>query len=275
MAEERDRHQVIWDYLHRLTSLQSVPAFSREFYGLIAKWAVHTDDAASIALAVRLFEVETRFYRQVEAQGPEQAVPASAMEKRRIALQVLYERAQARGQRVDPNAELVRRLIMAECAYYLERHEEVVAHLEYTLSHGGTDPLLHFALGHARFLLALHSFVRLELPGAELVVADRAALQSLCLAAVTAFEGALTGGPRDAEVLWWIGRVLMTAGLAEAADDVLAHVEAHEPEETTEGRERELTGRDAALRRLGPINQEELAEFIAAVRRPQPLYSLL
>jgi len=275
MADERDGDQVIWEYLHRLISLQSVPAFSREFYSLIAEEAAHTDDAACLELAVRLFEVETRFYRQVEAQGPEQAPPAGAMEKRRIALEVLYERAQTRGRRVDQNAELVRRLIMAECAYYLERHEEVVAHLEYALSHGRTDPLLHFALGHARFLLALQSFVRLELPGAELVVADRAALQSLCLAAVTAFEGALTGGPRDAEVLWWIGRVLMTAGFTEAADNVLAHVEAPESGPPIEGRERDLTGRDAALRRLGPIDEEELAQFMAAVRRPQPLSSLL
>jgi hypothetical protein len=275
MREDGGRDETLWEELHRLTEMAVVPQFSREFYGLIVAWATQASQPGPVDWALRLLEIEGRYYRQLDRLEEGQAVPASLLEKRQIALQVLLERVEAADLGSDRPGEVARRLIMAECSYFLERSAEVVAHLEQAVESGGTDPLLCFALGHARFLLALRSFVRLQVPGAELVVADQPAMQSLCLAAVNAFEGALTGGARDAEVRWWIGRVLLAAGFTDMAQEILAQVQGPDgyPEEPAPDSSWEQRG--GAQGTAAPIDEVELARFIEGVRGSHPLSRLL
>jgi hypothetical protein len=100
-------------------------------------------------------------------------------------------------------------------------------------------------------------------------------MQSLCLAAVNAFEGALTGGPRDGETLWWIGRILLAAGFTQMAHEILAQVATPEgtPSLLPAASERGLrqTHPDGSL----PIDDGELAHFAEAVRGSHPLSRLL
>jgi hypothetical protein len=275
LEEYSGRDEALWEQLQQLLELPAVPPFSREFYGLIAHWATRARLGLPADWTRRLLEIEMRYYRHLEHLVEGEPPPAPALERRQIALEVLHEQAEAAGRQPDPGSEVARRLIMAECTYFLERPAEVVAHLEHALATGGTEATLCFALGHARFLLALRSFVQLRLPGAELVVTDQEALQSLCLAAVNAFEGALTGGPRDGEVLWWIGRVLLAAGFTQTAQEILAQVETPEGNPGLLPPESERDVRPASRRLPDPIDDAELAQFLAGVRRAHPLSHLL
>ncbi|HEY3396735.1 MAG TPA: hypothetical protein VGM19_03655 [Armatimonadota bacterium] len=275
MREENGRDEIMWEQLYRLSTMPAVPEFTRELYGLIVEWSVEAEDAAAADLTLRLLEVETRYYRQLERADEGHGQPEVATEKRNIGLELLIERARARGARTERNAEIARQLIMAECSYHLERHSQVVSCLERALDLGASDPLLYFALGHARFLLARSNYVGRDMAGELVAGSDQAALQSLCLAAVTAFEGALTGGSRDAEVLWWIGRVLQTAGFNEVASEVFAQADVRSKDEEDEMSEIEKARHDAALLHPMPITQQELVSFVDGISNPHPLSNLL
>ena len=274
LEEHSSKDEALWEQLAQLLELPAVPQFSREFYGLIAHWATRAREGVPADWTRRLLEIEMRYYRHLEQLAEGEPPGAPALERRQIALEVLHEQAEAAGRQPDPGSEVARRLIMAECTFFLERPAEVVAHLEQALATGGTDSTLCFALGHARFLLALRSFVRLQMPSAELIITDQEAMQSLCLAAVNAFEGALTGFPRDGEVLWWIGRVLLAAGFTQLAQEILAQVATPEgspsPLPAASERGRRETPGDAL-----PIDDLELAHFAEGVRGAHALSRLL
>ncbi len=272
MHERRSRQQALWDRLHRLVELPVVPRFSREFYRLIVEWAVRAQSPAPVDWAARLLTIESRYYQNLARLEEGQAPPPSLAEKREIALAVLAESVQAGSGTTDRAEDMARCLILAECCYFLERTGEVVAHLEYALERGGNNPLLSFALGHARFLLALRSFVRWQEPIQGLVVSDQAALRSLCLAAVHAFEGALTGGPQDGEIRWWIGRVLLMAGFAAQGQEILAQLEGAQEDV---GGVRHSPAESGEADTLPPIDDAEISSFISAMRRSHPLSRLL
>jgi len=278
MWDQGSNEEAMWEQLYQLATLSSVPEFMQRFYGLLVEGAQEAEDTCGQELTLQLLQIETRYYRQKEAleesQTRARAKADSAAEKRNIALAVLYEQVQARGLCSDLSAEITQQLIMAECSYHLGRYDALVAHLERALEAGAAEPLIYFALGYARFMLALESFVRLELPGAEFVIARQDTVQQLCRAAVTAFEGALTGSPQDTEVLWWIGRALLTADFVGEAENVLAQVEGPEPDEEEEWESEEVK-RDQALRALEPITEQELAQFVEALKRPHPISNLL
>ncbi len=275
MYNEDYSKEALWEQLYRLTEMPVVPQFSCEFYGLIVEWATQAEDARPLEWALSLLKTETRYYRRLERLDQGQTIPASLLEKRQIALQVLLERLQAADLSGDRAGEVTRRLILAECSYFLERSAEVVAHLEKALECGEPDPLLCFALGHARFLLALRSFVRLQVPTGELVVEDRPAMQALCLAAVNAFEGALTGGPRDAEVRWWIGRVLLAAGFTDVAEEILAQVRDADGCPSELPVDYAIPAREPDQPPPAPIDESELAHFRKGIAGSHPLSRLL
>lgn len=275
MYDEDHSKEALWERLHRLTEMPVVPQFSREFYGLIVEWATQADDVRPLEWALSLLETESRYYRRLERLEEGQTIPASLLEKRQIALQLLLERVQAAELSGDRAGEVARHLILAECSYFLERSAEVVAHLEKALERGGMDPLLCFALGHARFLLALRSFVRLQVPTAELVVEDQPSMQALCLAAVNAFEGALTGGPRDAEVRWWIGRVLLAAGFTEVAEEILAQVSDADGFPSDSPAEYAEPPHETDPSPSAPIDESELTRFREGIGGSHPLSRLL
>ena len=90
-----------------------------------------------------------------------------------------------------------------------------------------------------------------------------------------AFEGALTGGPRDPEVLWWIGRVLLAAGFRDQAEEILAQVETPEGEVEPAPFESEIAQRRPAPGLPAAIDDAELARFLQGVRGSHPLSHLL
>lgn len=278
MSDPGSNQEAMWEQLYQLAALDSVPEFMRHFYGLLVEEAEEAEDPSGQELTLRLLEIEARYYRQRQALAAE-AAPAGTKadaiaEKRNIALELLYEEIRAPGSLPGSTAEITPQLIMAECCYHLGRHGALVAHLEQAIAAGAVDPLIYFALGYARFMLAMDSFVRLELPGAEFVVVHQETVEQLCRAAVTAFEGALTGSSQDREVLWWIGRALLTAGFVGEAEEVLAQVGRREPDEE-EDTESEEMKRDEALRTLDPITEQELASFTESLKHPHPISNLL
>ena len=279
MWHEPGSEEALWDQLHQLDGLAAVPEFTREFYGLTVEWSAESNDPPTRELTLRLLEIELRYYRQVrrleESGGMGGLNAESALEKRQIALELLYERARGQGLRTEEAAEVARQLVMAECAYHLGRTDAVVAHLEQAMDAGAPDPLLYFALGYARFMLALSCVARLETPGTPQRPVGRKTIRQLCLAAVTAFEGALTGGPRDAKILWWIGRVLMAAGFEDAAQEALAQASEREAWPDDGVSESELVRRDSEAQLPYPISAEELREFIEGIKRPHPISNLL
>jgi hypothetical protein len=279
MWQDPGNEEALWEQLHQLDSLALVPEFTREFYGLTVEWSAEASDPTTRELTLRLLEVELRYFRQMrrleEGGGPSPLSADAAQEKRQIALELLYERARTHGFRSETNAEVARQLVMAECAYHLGRTDAVVTHLEQAMDAGAPDPLLYFALGYARFMLALNSFARLEAPGATYRAASRETIRQLCLAAVTAFEGALTGGPRDAKILWWIGRVLLAAGFEDAAQEALAQSAAREAGGEESGPESEILRRESERRLPFPIGDAELADFIEGIKHSHPLSNLL
>jgi tetratricopeptide (TPR) repeat protein len=279
MWQDGSNEESLWEQLHQLNETPVVPEFTRELYGLMVEWSAEANDSATRELTWRLLEVELRYYRQLHRLNTVGSVGGltteSADEKRQIALELLYERARARGFRPEANAEVARQLVMAECAYHLGRTDAVVAHLEQAMDSGAPDPLLYFALGYARFMLALSCVARLEAPGANFGGASRETIRQLCLAAVTAFEGALTGGPRDAKILWWIGRVLLAAGFEDAAQEALTQAEAHDSSGEEWEPQAEILRRDTEPGLVEPISDHELARFIEAIKHPHPISKLL
>lgn len=279
MWHESGSEEALWDQLHQLDGLAVVPEFTREFYGLTVEWSAESEDPPTRELTLRLLEIELRYYRQVRRTEEESVVGTSnaesALEKRQIALELLYERARGQGLRNENTAEVARQLVLAECAYHLGHTDAVVAHLEQAMDAGAPDPLLYFALGYARFMLALSCVARLETPGTSQRPVARETIRQLCLAAVTAFEGALTGGPRDAKILWWIGRVLMAAGFEDAAQEALAQASDREGAHDDWLPESEILRRDGEPQLPYPISDGELKEFIEGIKRPHPISNLL
>lgn len=279
MWHDASNEESLWEQLHQLNGTPLIPEFTRELYGLMVEWSAEANDPAIRELTWRLLEIELRYYRQLrrleDGPAPGGLTAESAEEKRQIALELLYERARSRGFRPEAPAEVARQLVMAECAFHLSHVDAVVAHLEQAMDCGAPDPLLYFALGYARFMLALSCFARREAPGARLDGESQEAIRQLCLAAVTAFEGALTGGPRDARILWWIGRVLLAAGFDEAAQEALSQANARETGEGDLGLESEFQRRLAEPGVPHPISEVELARFMEAIKRPHPLTHLL
>jgi hypothetical protein len=209
--------------LDDLAGLETVSPFSVAFYGLV----LHLLDSLSREEAGRLvcaglLDVELRYHRELKRLAEAEAVTfedlRAAGEKHRIGLESVQEFAgrAAQGQGLGVVAS---HLVMAECCYHLRRTEQVVTSLERAAQLGVDEPLLHFALGYNRYVLALETCTEQGETEGDMVVRDPLSFQVQCLRAVGAFEDGLTGGELDAQLYWWIGTVLEAAGLTDAAQD--------------------------------------------------------
>ncbi len=212
----------IYDRLDRLGEHETVSSFALAFYELISD---HLAGEGESAQAVRLcfvefLEVIERYHRALDLFASEQQVTLgnvrSAAEKRDIGLRVLLERLsvdQGRGE-----VEIGRLLLTAECYYQLAEVERVVERLEAAVRAGADDPLVQFALGYNRFELATQAFTRYDPKSGEREVHDEDRFRLLCLSAVSSFQEGLSGTAFDAQLHWWIGNVLRSAGFEDAAD---------------------------------------------------------
>ncbi len=269
MGHSRDN--AIEQKLSQLAQMATVSPFSQMFYQVIARYAgLGHDWEDNIAdLLTGLLSIELWYHRQLDRTRrrahPGRGDLQSLADKRRIALESLTEEAKGTWG-LTPEDEVARHLILAECYYHTYYTEKVVAHLEAALQQRSDEPLVYFALGYNRYILALEAFLRrAEQPG-EGVPVNYMSFQWACLEAATAFEKVLTGSENDAEVYQWIGRVLATAGFQQAAEQAFRQAVQAEYDETGEPSQQdgpqlgaEPTGEEL-LAKLPPISEAEIAQ---------------
>ncbi len=209
--------------LDELETLATVPAICLAFYRLTVSLVTvaHGSDGLRIAVA-GLLDIELRYHRELHALTERHDVALmdlqAASERHRLGLNAVYQYAKRLGQ-LETLAEAARDLVLAECSYHLHQTAEVVASLERVVRLGMDQPLVQFALGYSRYLLALETCTDPLAAAGELVVRNPASFKVQCLRAVGALEDGLQGTELDGRLYWWIGVILEAAGLTEAAQD--------------------------------------------------------
>lgn len=209
--------------LAELDTCVTATPFSRGFYRLIAELvgAAGAEHAVRLAL-VGLLDVELRRHRQLQHLAERQEVSLDdlqeASEKHRIGTLAVLQFAKNLPE-TQVLATAAGKLIVAQCEYHLRHTTAVVAALEDVLRLGVDQPLIQFALGYSRYVLAVEDFTRLRSGGGDSEMPDRLDYQLQCLRAVGALENGLCGGDFDIQLYWWMGVILEAAGLTEAAGD--------------------------------------------------------
>lgn len=215
--------QGIQSRLEELEGLETVTDFCRSLYALMARLLSGLPPEEPVRLALAgLLEVELRYHLQLLQQAEREDFSAddlqASAERHRIGLQSVREYA-SRLEEQDALGMAVRLLVMAECSYQLGRTEEVVEILEEATEAGVDHPLVQFALGYNRYVLALETCTFPTGRDGEVVLHDVAGFRLLCLRAVADLEQGLSEGDFDGQLYWWMGAILTAAGLTEAARD--------------------------------------------------------
>lgn len=215
--------QALQARLEELDALETVSGFSRAFYRLIARLVTMAPghDDVRIGLA-GLLDVELRYHRELRCLAQRQEVSfadlQSAGERHRIGLNAVRQYT-VRLEGLDAVPAAAKDLVLAECNYHLRRTAEVVGALERVVRLGISQPLVQFALGYNRYLLALETCTEATANADEVLLHDPISFRVQCLRAVSALEDGLQGTEWDGQLYWWIGVILDAAGLTEAAQD--------------------------------------------------------
>lgn len=209
--------------LDELDACVTVTPFSHAFYRLIADMASMADGEDAVRLALMgLLDVELRHHRQLQQMAERQVVSLGdlqdAADKHRIGIAAVLRFAQGLPE-TQVMATAAGKLIAAQCEYYLRHTHAVVEALEDVLGLGVDQPLIQFALGYSRYVLAVETYGQPGRGDLDLRVHDTLEYQLQCLRAVSALEDGLSGGDFDIQLCWWIGVILEAAGLTEAARD--------------------------------------------------------
>lgn len=197
--------------------------FSQAFYRLIAELGSVADNDDPVRLALMgLLDVELRHQFQLQQMAEAPAVSLGDLQQaadthRAGVAAVLKFVRQLPGSQTPVAA--AGKLIEAQCEYRLGHTAEVVEALETVLQLGVGQPLIQFALGYSRYVLAVETFIQPGSGDRELRVRDRLGYQLQCLRAVAALEDGLSGHEFDIQLYWWIGVILDAVGLTEAARD--------------------------------------------------------
>jgi len=273
-------HEDIYKRLDTLARYDTVSSFAQAFYELIAEYALGEGLQAQW-LRNRLAEyldIEARYHRALAALSSNQATSLgdlrSATEKREIGLQALVE--QLGKPALVPPTEGGRLLLSAECYYQLGLTDRVVARLECAIEGGAKHPLIQFALGYNRYLMAVQAFTAYCATSGTRQIIDEARFRAACLRAVGAFQEGLTGEEFDSQLYWWIGTVLEAAGFSEAAAASFekANEMMGEEEAAQESGEDSRFGLDFGAdyeyerqERGGPITEDEVQEAARLLQR--------
>jgi len=280
MRDNRD--EVIQQRLRELALMPSVSPFCKTLYQLIAEYAhpASSWDHGIDSLFARFLSIELRYHGQLARFSQRQDIRSgdlqSLTDKRQIGLELVAEEAHNTSCQ-SREEEIARQLILAECYYHTHKTDKVVAHLEAATEEDRDEPLIQFALGYNRYVLALQAFVRpAEQPGKRLTT-SYLNFQIACLQAASTFAKVLTGSESDAEVYHWIGTVLATAGFPQAAEEAFAQAEAVEDGESDEvglQDDGDLTS-EFVSGQLPPglpsITQAEIDEFTELLKDPPPI----
>jgi len=226
---DRERMDAIYEKLHQLQQWETVGLFSGAFYELIAAELADEDAAvASVALAFADFlTVEVNYHRRlaVLADRDEMLVSdlQSLAEKRRVNLEAIAETL-ASAPASNRKVKGLQHLLLAECYYHQRKTHSVVEHLRSAIECGLDHYLIHFALGYNIYALAVEDFTIAGDEETSLAITDHIAFQQYCLVAASAFEVSFSGTAFDAQVYWWMGHVLESIGMVDAARDLHSHV---------------------------------------------------
>lgn len=224
---DRDRMHEIQDKLQQLSQWETVSTFSQAFYQLIAdRLADQGAAGAGLRLAfVDFLAVEVNYHRQVAALAAKDVMLAgdlqSLSDKRRLNLEVMAEMV-AITPAPGSQLQALSHLILAECQYHQRNIGPVVEHLQRAIEYDGGHPLVHFALGYNIYALAVQDCTVMQVSGGDsaLTVTDDITFTRRCLTALRALEASLSGTDFDSQVYWWMGHVLDSAGMTEAARDI-------------------------------------------------------
>ncbi len=216
--------------LDDLESLPSVSAFVQSYRALVAgRLRAHApaDPMLAQAFAAHL-QRELQYHRRLRNIACEAGVNGSGAvplaDERAAALSEAVELVEATVP-VSTAHEATRRLILAECCYGLYHYDRVVAHLEVATRLGASEPLILFALGYSRYLVARQGASVTDEAGTRAATHTPALFRTALLDAVSAFEAGLRGGPLDPHLYWWMGTCLEQAGFEAAARDAFARSE--------------------------------------------------
>ncbi|MHB8997708.1 MAG: hypothetical protein ACYC63_20880 [Armatimonadota bacterium] len=213
--------QAIRQRLAELGAYSTFAPFSRSYYGLIAEFVNAISEYSGVRVALAgLLDVELRHHRDMALLADRSFVAVADLqglsERHRIGLESVLELAEkVPVTGVFPAA--ARKLILAQCYYHLRHMDEVVEALEEVVALGVHQPLVHFALGYSRYVLALEDCSRESHFPDDMTMPDSQSFQMRCLHAVGALEDGLSGGDFDIQLYWWMGVILEAAGLTEAA----------------------------------------------------------
>jgi hypothetical protein len=213
--------QAIRQRLEELGAYSTLAPFSRSYYGLIADFVHAISEYSGVRLALAgLLDVELQHHREMALLTDRSFLALGDLqglsERHRIGLETvleLAERVPATG--VFPAAAC--KLILAQCYYHLRQMNEVVEALENVVALGVHQPLVQFALGYSRYVLALENCAHESHFSDDVTVPDSLGFQMRCLQAVGTLEDGLSGGEFDIQLYWWMGVILEAAGLTEAA----------------------------------------------------------
>lgn len=220
--------QAVKRRLEELEALETVSPFARAFYRLIFRWGWRKTENEALRIAVAaLLDVEWRYHYElnklIHSDELELGDLQAIGERHRVGLNAVRQYAQ-RVEAGEPAAAAVQALVLAESNYLLGRRAEVVASLERAVELGVKDPLVYFALGYNRYLLAVETCTE-PAEDSELYLHDASAFRQQCLQAVSALEAGLQGSELDGQLYWWMGVILESAGLTEAAQNAYDNFE--------------------------------------------------
>ncbi len=268
--------------LERLSSLEQFDTYSTFSYAFGQLMAVWTTEAGEQAVPMRrlltdFLDNEIRYHGALAALEERESAGyqdlRSIADKRRIALEDVAESLEGTVS-LEGRAEVVRHLLLAECLHHLHQIPQVVRELETAVEAGGRHPLVYFALGYNRFIIAAELHRQQVAGDREL---DEEIVRGAALSAVEAFQEGLSGEVFDAQLHFWAGQALKLARLdreARAAVEtalridpgILARVIGVAEDELAEGDE-ETEEAEEAVSDEGPITREEAEEAQEMFRR--------
>lgn len=259
--------------VEELGAFDSVSHLSLAFHRLVMSRLLEAGLACAALreLFRELLTRELNYHLQLRGlTGPDRSARqlddvVSLLDKRRARLRsVLAEACEA--QVVGQGDEITRLVLAASCAYQLSLFDRSAEYLEQALGLGADHPVLHFGLGFSRYVLAERAFTEVDAQSGVRTVLDETGYREAMLRAVASFECGLSGGELDSYLSRWIGVCLEHAGFAEAASSAYGNAEVAE-----EG----AVERGSAIRRLGSISAEEIAEVVECLKRPHSIADVL
>ena len=206
--------------MYLLFEYQTVNPFVREFYELILR-ELETADALAPDLCdafAEFLDVEIRRHHLLSMKSNEEPKHGEELLEMDEETRVEFETIARRLEKTSAApCEIPRRLLIAECHYYLRHTKRVLREVQAAMVAGCKSPLLAFSLGYNLFDLAVKEQVSLSPDGRRHEVGDSEAFLARCFEAIEAFLLGIRGKQFDAQILYWVGHMAELIGAHDSA----------------------------------------------------------